>query len=72
MRSLNLTLVFGFLSSAATGQTNPAPTPAPLTDQQKKAKIMEVCKQKAELNTRLLPRDRAKYINDCVDKARAE
>ena len=68
MRRWFLILLIAALSGAAIAQTNPLPPPVPLTDEQKKAKILEVCKQKADLS-RVVPRDRSKYINECVDKA---
>ena len=52
--------------TAQTAQPPAAPAPTP----EQRAAILQVCTQKADLNPRLLPRDRPKFIADCIDKAK--
>ena len=51
-------------------QQAPSPTPASTLSEDQKKKILQVCQQKADLLPKLSPRDRPKYIADCMDKAK--
>lgn len=65
--AISLFLGSSVLSVAQTVQT--PSTPSIGSDEEERKRILQVCTQKAGLNTKLLPRDRAKYIGDCINKA---
>jgi hypothetical protein len=70
---MRFALAISFLlgsSMLGVAQTTQSPlTPSIGEDLEARKQILQVCTQKADLNARLLPRDRPKYITDCINKA---